>query len=149
MSTKEDQGPAHGYTELQNMTLRRRSIDIHKLSAIAQMGSKPFQCRTSNSNDEKGMKVTTVSYAAKTTAISLWPRSFNTEKCSLTFLFDLPNHSQHDNWRPILTPRKHRRPRKKPFNRVYFIHAESLNASCFIKLISPYFQQTQGSCSPS
>ena len=74
MSIKEDQGPALGYTELQNMTLRRRSIDIHKLSAIAQMWSTPFQCRTSNSNDEKGMKVTTVSYAAKTTAISLWPR---------------------------------------------------------------------------
>ena len=37
MSIKEDQGPALGYTELQNMTLRRRSIDIHKLSAIAQM----------------------------------------------------------------------------------------------------------------
>ena len=37
MSIKEDQGPALGYTELQNMMLRRRSIDIHKLSAIAQM----------------------------------------------------------------------------------------------------------------
>ena len=37
MSIKKDQGPAHWYTELQNMTLRRRSIDIHKLSAIAQM----------------------------------------------------------------------------------------------------------------
>ena len=56
MSIKEDQGPALGYTELQNMTLRRRSIDIHKLSAIAQMRSKPFQCGISNSNDEKGFE---------------------------------------------------------------------------------------------
>ena len=37
MSIKEEQGPTLGYTELQNMTLRGRAINIYKLGAIAQI----------------------------------------------------------------------------------------------------------------
>ena len=94
-----------------NKFLRGRSIDIYQLSAIAQMWSKPFQCRTSNSNRWEKHESNYSDPQCQMLRKQL-RYHYGQGLRPLIFLFDLPNHSQHDNLRPILTPRKHRKPKK-------------------------------------